>query len=120
MTHPITIHHLFMRVSDLARARAFYVDLLGLQVLMEEPGGYLRVGTSDGFHIGIEAGDPAAVGGRGLEINLRVDDVDRVYADLVAQGVRFTAPPADQPWGARHAFFSDPDGVPLSIFSAPW
>jgi uncharacterized glyoxalase superfamily protein PhnB len=49
-----------------------------------------------------------------------VDDVDRVYADLVAQGVRFTAPPADQPWGARHAFFSDPDGVPLSIFSAPW
>jgi catechol 2,3-dioxygenase-like lactoylglutathione lyase family enzyme len=30
MTHPITIYHLFMRVSDLARARAFWVDTLGL------------------------------------------------------------------------------------------
>ena len=34
-------------------------------------------------------------------------DVDAVYADLSAKGVRFTAPPEHQPWGGTQGTASD-------------
>lgn len=108
-----SLSHLFMRVGDLGRSRDFYVDLLGLDVLMEG-GGYLRVGGRDGFHIGIEQG--AASTGSAIEVVVRVDDVDAVAERLRAAGVE-VGEPADQPWGARHAWLRDPDGTPLSIYS---
>lgn len=110
------LSHLFIVVTDLARTREFYIGSLGLEVLVDEPG-YLRVGGRGGFHLGIEEGDPAHVGATGIEIVVEVDDVDSRYRELVAAGVRFNGPPEDQPWGARHAWLSDPDGYPLSIFT---
>lgn len=115
MSSSIRLSHLFILVSDLARAREFYVGTLGLQVLMEEPG-YLRVGGRGGFHLGIEQGDADQVGAVGVELVLEVDDVDRRYRELIAAGVESEGAPEDQEWGARHAWFRDPDGYRLSIF----
>jgi uncharacterized glyoxalase superfamily protein PhnB len=39
-----------------------------------------------------------------------VEDVDAIYADLVAQGVEFVREPTDRAWGLRTAHFKDPDG----------
>ena len=110
------LSHLFILVGDLEQTRRFYVGVLGLEVLTEEPG-YLRVGGRDGFHLGIEEGEPARVGATGIEIVVEVDDVDSRYRELVAAGVTFDGPPKDQPWSARHAWLSDPDGYRLSIFT---
>lgn len=52
-----SLSHLFMLVSDLAAQRRLFVDVLGLQVLVEYPG-YVRVGGGGGFHIGMEQGSP--------------------------------------------------------------
>ncbi len=90
--------------------------MLGLQVLMEEPG-YLRVGGGGGFHLGIEQGEADQIGAVGVELVLEVDDVDRRYRELVAAGAESEGAPEDQAWGARHAWFRDPDGYRLSIFS---
>jgi catechol 2,3-dioxygenase-like lactoylglutathione lyase family enzyme len=108
--------HLFMLVSDLERARAFYVDVLGLELLMHHDG-YIRVGGADGFHIGIEEGPTSAVGASGIEIVIQVDDVDARYREIKATGVPFDEVPEDQEWGARHTWLRDPDGYRLSIFS---
>jgi catechol 2,3-dioxygenase-like lactoylglutathione lyase family enzyme len=110
------LSHLFIHVSDLSQTRRFYVDQLGLSVLMEEDG-YLRIGGDDGFHMGMEARGPAEIGAAGIEIVIRVDDVDAAYGALSAEGVRFAGPPADTPWGRRHAWLTDPDGYRLSIYS---
>lgn len=80
------LSHLFILVGDLEQTRQFYVGLLGFEVLTEEPG-HLRIGGRDGFHLGIEEGDPAHVGATGIEIVIEVDDVDRRYRELVAAGV---------------------------------
>ena len=112
----VRLSHLFIVVTDLARSREFYVGSLGLEVLVDEHG-YMRVGGQGGFHLGIEEGDPAQVGATGIEIVVEVDDVDSRYRELVAAGVTFNGPPEDQPWGARHAWLSDPDGYRLSIFT---
>jgi len=112
----IRLSHLFLFVSDLARSRRFYTETLGLRVLLEE-NGYVRVGVPDGIHIGMEVGKPWQIGAHGIEINLEVDDVDAWADRLKTQGVRFDQEPSDMPWGARHAFFQDPDGYRLSIFT---
>lgn len=112
----IAFSHLFVHVGDLARTRAFYVERLGLEVLMEG-GGYLRVGGGHGFHIGFEERQAGLVGAAGVEIDIHVDDVDAAFERLGAAGVTFDAAPADQPWGARHAWLTDPDGYRLSIWS---
>lgn len=109
------LSHLFVHVTDLAAARRFYVDQLGLDVLMEEPG-YLRVGNADGWHMGLEQ-VPEQVGSRGIEIVVRVADVDDAYRRLTDAGVLFDTAPQDMEWGARHAWLRDPSGYRLSIYS---
>ena len=111
-----SLSHLFVHVSDLARSRRFYADQLGLEVLAAEDG-YLRIGGHDGFSMGMEERDAEDVGAAGIEIVIRVPDVDTAYSTLVAAGLSFAAPPADMPWGARHAWLKDPDGYRLSIYS---
>jgi len=116
MTEAARLSHLFLFVSNLERSRAFYVDALGLRVLIEEDG-YLRIGSEGGFHMGMEEGSTDRIGSAGIEIVIQVDDVDRRYEELRARGVAFDSAPADQPWGARHAWLRDPDGYRLSLFS---
>ncbi len=113
-----TLSHLFVPVLDLAESHRFYVELLGLEVLMGGPDqGYLRIGGGDGFHMGLEA-HPEAVGPTaGLEIVIRVPDVDAMVARLEGAGVPLDGPAEDQPWGARHAWLRDPSGYRVSIYS---
>lgn len=108
--------HLFVHVRDLAATRRFYVELLGLEALMEG-GGYLRVGGAGGFHAGFEERDAPEVGAAGIELVIRVDDVDAAYERLSAAGVTFDTRPEDQEWGARHAWLRDPDGYRLSLYT---
>jgi len=108
------LSHLFVHVASLVESRAFYVDLLGLEVLMEEPG-YLRIGNADGWRIGMEEGGP--VGADGIEIVIRVPDVDAAYDRLADAGVNFDTPPTTTGWGSRHAWLRDPSGYRLSIYS---
>jgi catechol 2,3-dioxygenase-like lactoylglutathione lyase family enzyme len=110
------LSHLFVVVADLAVSRAFY-ERIGLEVLLEEDG-YVRLGGGDGFHVGMEEAAPGSpLGPSGIEIVVQVDDVDRRFDELRAAGLEFDAEPADMPWGARHAWFRDPDGNRLSIYS---
>jgi catechol 2,3-dioxygenase-like lactoylglutathione lyase family enzyme len=111
----VAFHHLFIHVLDLRRTRAFYVDLLGFDVLAEEPG-YLRLGGGEGFTVGVEERTLKETGATGIEIDIVVPDVDALSVRLREAGVSITAP-SDQGWGARHAWFHDPDGYRLSIFS---
>ena len=108
------LSHLFVHVTDLAASRVFYVELLGLRVLLEEPG-YLRVGGEGGFHIGMEE-DPD-VGSQGIEIVVEVPDVDATFRRLEGRGIAFDGPPADMPWGARHVWLRDPSSYRLSLYS---
>ena len=110
-----TFSHLFLHVRDLAHTRDFYVGRLGLEALAEEAA-YLRLGGGDGFSIGVEERTAAEIGAPGIELEVRVDDVDSLAAELRAAGIAVTEP-TDQPWGARHAWLHDPDGYRLSIWS---
>jgi catechol 2,3-dioxygenase-like lactoylglutathione lyase family enzyme len=107
--------HLFIHVTNLAAARTFYVDRLGLEILAEAPGS-LRIGGGGGFHMRIEERPAVEVGAAGIEIVVRVGDVDVSASALRDAGLEVTDP-EDQPWGDRHAWTRDPDGYRISIYS---
>jgi catechol 2,3-dioxygenase-like lactoylglutathione lyase family enzyme len=52
---------------------------------------------------------------------LEVNDADATYAELLAKGVQFLQPPADQPaWSRRTTYLRDPDGTLIEINHSTW
>jgi lactoylglutathione lyase len=106
-------------VADLARSKAFYRDVLGLDVEFEddESVGFKIKGLAfivlqvDRARVQLQ-GEPTATPKAGATAFLTTftDDVDVLHADLAGRGIDFFQSPADQPWGVRTAYFKDPDG----------
>jgi catechol 2,3-dioxygenase-like lactoylglutathione lyase family enzyme len=107
------VNIVIVRVPDIAAARAFYGETLGLPIKGETPN-FLVVDPIDGqgASFGVGVGEP---GGDGPEIWWRVDDADAFHAALVARGVRITEEPEDRPFG-RALSFTDPAGNILHAY----
>lgn len=121
--------HAAITVSDLERSIAFYRDILGFPVrrTLTIPGGPKIVLLSIGDHGEVElfeqpatgpmpegASDPRMVGLK--HFAMEVDDVEAVWTELEAKGVKsFGIPLFRQPNGPKACHFLDPDGVILEI-----
>jgi catechol 2,3-dioxygenase-like lactoylglutathione lyase family enzyme len=71
---------------DLARARAFYADKLGLQPVEEREGGLRYVCREGEFSLFASAGGPS---GDHTQMAFTVDDIEATVAELRARGVVF-------------------------------
>jgi catechol 2,3-dioxygenase-like lactoylglutathione lyase family enzyme len=72
--------------QDLARARAFYADKLGLEPVEERPGGLRYLGASGEFALFESAGAPS---GSHTQMAWEVDDIEATVAELRDRGVVF-------------------------------
>ena len=100
-------------VSDQARARTFYTDVLGFDLVRDSPMGpdrrWVEVapkGAQTSFTLVTWFEDMPAGVLRGIVLD--TDDLDAELADLRARGLA-ASPVEQQPWG-RFATFDDPDG----------
>lgn len=113
-------------VSDVPRAREFYTEVLGAELLREYGGNsavlrfqgmWLLLVTGGGPTPGkptvtfVAPDDPDAVD---HQLTIRVPDCRDAYETLRARGAEFLAPPVDR-GGEIRAFFRDPDGHLLEI-----
>ena len=111
-------------VDDIARARAFYADTLGLEV--SEANGMLTLHLAGGGRVLIypkEGHEPATF----TVLNLPVEDIDDAADELAARGVVFEryegmphdekgiARPPQPEYGPPIAWFKDPAGNILSV-----
>ena len=105
-------------VREMAVSRRFYEDLLGQEVEMDFGP---NVGYKAGFalwqadHAYSVMFDPAPdvgekLGRDNLEIYFEVDDLDGLWAELMAAGTAMVHPIREQPWGQRVGRVYDPDG----------
>jgi catechol 2,3-dioxygenase-like lactoylglutathione lyase family enzyme len=139
------VHHTGLTVGDLDRSVAFYRDVLGCSVIMEQEkvGGYLAaiVGYPDTSirmaHLYDPAGrlvvelfeyrahemlpaelEPRRIGN--AHLCFVVSDLDAVYARLVGQGVATFTPPVPIDTGVNAGgsglYLHDPDGITLELF----
>lgn len=51
------------------------------------------------------------------DMSIEVDDVDAVYAAVVASGARIVHPLRDEEWGVRRFFAEDPNGRVVNVVS---
>jgi catechol 2,3-dioxygenase-like lactoylglutathione lyase family enzyme len=101
-------------VTDQRKSRAFYADVLGFQVIRENPWDNNQqwielapVGSSTSISLVTWFPNMQPGGISGLVLNS--DDLDADYATLSQRGVKFRGPINNDPWG-RSAVFNDPDG----------
>ena len=105
-------------VADVARARAFYEDVLGLKptCLFGEPGGMQF--TEYDIANGTLALDPGApdwqLRSDGCSVGLEVEDFDAANAHLKANNIRFKMEAFPTPV-CRMAFIFDPDDNTICI-----
>lgn len=82
-------------VPDVAQARAFYTDTLGLTVADEAPG-FVQFTANGGATYALGQDEP---GHERVELWWFVDNADEVHRQLVDQGVEIVFPPKDEPFG---------------------
>ena len=117
----------FITVRSVARSRAFYSEVLGGQVVLEEnpciiklanswvlmnPGGPPTPDKPDISVVNYEPGNTVS-----SFMNLRVADIQACYEEWRSKGAEFVTPPID-----RHAeircYMRDPDGYMIEVGQA--
>jgi catechol 2,3-dioxygenase-like lactoylglutathione lyase family enzyme len=114
----------FIIVRSVARSRAFYSDVLGGKVVLEEnpcivklsnswvimnPGGGPTPDKPDISMVDYEPSDNVST-----FMNLRVADIQACYEEWSAKGAEFITPPIDR--GAEiRCYMRDPDGYMIEV-----
>jgi catechol 2,3-dioxygenase-like lactoylglutathione lyase family enzyme len=120
--------HVAIRVTDFARARRFYVDLLGLSVALEGEGWALV--KAGGALMGILGDAAETKPGDGFDphrvgldhVSFAVDSVEqlhRIKRDLDAAGVPNDGIHDEPELSAKGLVFYDPDGIALELYAVP-
>lgn len=115
----------FVATTDADRARAFYVDVLGLRFVEDSPFALVLEGHGTTLRVQkVKTLTPHPF----TQLGWRVTDVRGLVAALTAKGVAFLSfgfPGQDEtgvwttPDGAHIAWFKDPDGNTLSLNDVP-
>ncbi len=99
-----------LEVGDLAKAVAFYRDVLGLKVEVMAPGHFAMVPK---LQLGLLS-TGKKVRSQGFHLEIEVEDVDAWYVYLRDRGVEVSAPVTEE-WGERNVYFTDPDGHEIEL-----
>jgi len=117
----------FITVRSVARSRAFYSDVLGGRVVLEEnpcivklanswvlmnPGGPPTPDKPEISVVDYEPGNTVST-----FMNLRVADIQACYAQWSAKGAQFLTPPIDRNAEIR-CYMRDPDGYIIEVGQA--
>lgn len=127
MLNLLGVHHLAIICTDYARSKAFYTEVLGLEIIREvyraERASYKLDLALQGQYV-IELfsfpeppprpSRPEAAGLRHLAF--AVADVAAAIRHLAAHGVECEPVRVDELTGRQFTFFSDPDGLPLELY----
>ncbi len=124
----ITTH--FVVAKDTAATAAFYADVLGGEVVFEHEGAPTFVKLANTWVIVNTGGGPTP---DKLEtilepppdpdrvsafMNIRVADIDAVYAEWTAKGAEFVTPPLDNHGYELRCYVRDPDGRIIEVGQA--
>jgi predicted enzyme related to lactoylglutathione lyase len=101
-------------VSDMKKAKSFFVDTLGLKVFEEQPEyGWLEVKGAQGNQtvgIGRENKEAQMPAGINAVVTLVPDNYDQTKQELAEKGIKFFGEIAGFPDVPRMVCFKDPDG----------
>ncbi|MBR2290402.1 MAG: VOC family protein [Clostridia bacterium] len=120
------IHHIAIIVSDYQKAKDFYVNQLGFEVIRENfrPNKNdwkidLKVDNNTELELFVmknppkRVSNPEAAGLRHLAF--QIDNIEAVVEELKSKGIECEAIRVDEFTGKKMTFFRDPDNLPLEL-----
>ena len=119
------LRHVALRVRDLVRARAFYVDLFGMRAVWEpDPENCYLTSGGDNLALHVSRDLPPAPGpNEALDhIGFLVESREAVWAaaaTLRAHGVPIVTEARDHRDGSSSVYCSDPDGHVVQVLYEP-
>lgn len=113
------INVVYLYVTDLARSREFYENVLGFGPPIMKSPTWVEYRLGEGSHFALHKTedeqmalcDPAC---NTCRFSIVVDDLEDAYRELSAHNIIFTRPP-EKGFGFMIAEFDDPDGNPLRL-----
>jgi catechol 2,3-dioxygenase-like lactoylglutathione lyase family enzyme len=101
---------------DVAAAKRFYHDILGLDLLMDM--GWIATYGSDGtMSVQISVMSQGGSGTPVPDISIQVDDLDEALERVRKAGIAIEYGPAEEPWGVRRFYVRDPFGRLVNILA---
>ena len=103
-----------LHVTDIAQARTFYTDYLGLTTEEFNLGWVARYSAPDtGAHVQLVTRDATAPEDSGISVH--TDDVEAAYEEARELGYEIVHPLTTEPWGVRRFFVRAPDGNIINV-----
>ncbi len=101
---------------DMDASRAFYVEFLGFQVVMDL-GWIVTYASPSNPTAQINVSPGSAPAGEQFipYLSIEVDDVDAAHARAVERGYDIVHPLTNEAWGVRRFFVREPGGLVLNI-----
>jgi catechol 2,3-dioxygenase-like lactoylglutathione lyase family enzyme len=102
--------------TDLAAARRFYQDALGLDLLMDH-GWIATYGSAAKMSVQISLATEGGSGTPVPDLSIEVDDVDAAFKRMKKAGFAIEYGPVNEPWGVRRFYVRDPFGKLVNILA---
>jgi predicted enzyme related to lactoylglutathione lyase len=103
-----------IHVDDIASAKSFYADYLGLSVEEFDMGWVARyTSPATGANIQLVTRDASAP--ENPVVSVKVDDVEAALEEARRCGYEIVHPLTTEPWGVRRFFVRAPDGNVVNI-----
>lgn len=109
--------------NKLAETKTFYTTVLGFGVtfenefylLMHTPSKSAEISFLVPNHPSQQPLFQKPFTGQGVYITIEVDDVDKLYTEIKAKGIKIKIDIRNEAWGDRHFAIQDPNGVGIDI-----
>ena len=106
-----------LSVADVAAARDFYADYLGLSTEAFNLGWVARYESPDtGARVQLVTSDATAPHDSVISVHVGAG-VDEAYAEAQRRGYEIVHPLVEEPWGVRRFFVRAPDGNVINMVS---
>lgn len=102
--------------ADVAAAKRFYRDALGLDVLMDH-GWIATFGSTETAAVQVSVASEGGSGTPVPDLSIEVDDLDAALDRMRTGGFAIEYGPAEEPWGVRRFYVRDPFGRLVNILA---
>ena len=100
--------------KDVAAAKRFYQDILGLNILMDH-GWIVTYGSAQKMTVQVGVASEGGAGTPVPDLSIEVDDLDAALERVKKAKIAIEYGPADEPWGVRRFYVRDPFGKLVNI-----
>ena len=100
--------------GDVAKAKRFYRDILGLDLLMDH-GWLVTYGSAEKMTVQVGVATEGGSGTPVPDLSIEVDDVDEALLRIKKAKIKIEYGPADEPWSVRRFYVRDPFGKLVNI-----